>query len=220
MSRGTFSSKDSFVGQYRNPGVCLTFDDGPDASYTPKILDILGAFSVKACFFVVGKRVQENPEIVMRIHNEGHDIGNHTFTHPVTPALDHRKIEKEIRVTDKAVRRVIGRNPRLFRPTWCTWNIHASRMLRAALDLGHFPIRWSVSSLDWLGHKSIIRGALCRRGIKDGDIFLFHDGSEKALVKKREATVSLLPAVLRTSLEKGFIFRKLSDHLKDRGVRF
>lgn len=194
--------------------VSLTFDDGPDGRYTPKILDILRKFEAKACFFLVGKKVEKNPDIVMRIFDEGHDIGNHTYSHPVSPIFRYGIIEREIERTDKLIERITRQRPYLFRPTWSPSNINSKKMLNTAKRLDYLSVRWSVSSMDWLGIKKLIKYKVLNRNMSHGDILLLHDGAEKTPLSKREATVELLPDILRTIKRKRLFPLKLSELLQ------
>ena len=194
--------------------VSLTFDDGPDRKYTPKILDILKGFKVKASFFLVGKRAEKYPDIVRRILEEGHDIGNHTYSHPISPIFKHRIIEREIKVTDKIIEGITGYRPRFFRPTWSRWHINYKKMLNTAKGLDYLSVSWSISSIDWLGTEKLIKHRVLNRDINHGDIILFHDGAEKALFPKREATVRVLPEILRTLHKRNILTFKLSELLE------
>ena len=98
--------------------IALTFDDGPDRDFTPQVLDILKKNDVKATFFVVGENVEWNPEILKRQYNEGHEIGNHTFTHINVSKKGYDDIYKEINNTQQAIKKVIGEEPKLFRPPY------------------------------------------------------------------------------------------------------
>ena len=196
--------------------VSLTFDDGPDRKYTPRILNILKSFKVKASFFLVGKRAEKYPDIVRRILEEGHDIGNHTYSHPISPIFKHRIIEREIKVTDKIIEGITGYRPRFFRPTWSRWHINYKKMMNIAKNLDYFSVGWTISSIDWLGAKRIIKHRVLNRDINHGDIILFHDGAEKALFPKREATVSVLPEILRTLHKRNILTFKLSELLDGR----
>ena len=179
--------------------VSLTFDDGPDRYYTPRILDILRAAGVKATFFIVGKNALKYPDIVKRIDEEGHDIGNHTFSHPVSPLLKIGKkvfIKREIMRTDKIIEEIIGSKPYLFRPPLATWDLNLGNFVKMAQSLGHLPVGWSRSSMDWLGNRWLIEYSLLNGRKSDGDIMLLHDGAESSLIKRRDATVETLPKVI------------------------
>jgi len=194
--------------------VSLTFDDGPDMRYTPKILDILREFEVKATFFLVGRRVEKNPDIVMRIFEEGHDIGNHTYSHPVGPIFRYRLIEREIRLAGRAIKKITGHRPCLFRPTWSSWDMYSRRMSNIAKRLGYRSVRWSISSLDWLGIEKVIRYKILGRDINHGDIILLHDGAERFPISRRKATVELLPELLQRLERSKISPLKLSELLQ------
>ena len=181
--------------------ISLTFDDGPDKEFTPIILNILKSKGVKATFFVVGKNAARLPEIVKRIHREGHDIGNHTFSHPVSPFLKfnnkkRRFIEEEIIRTDKILTGITGSKPYLFRPPLAFWDINAREFIKTAKACGYLSVGWTHSSLDWLGSKWMIRYNVLNGKKRDGDIMLLHDGAEKSFIKKRDATVQTLPEII------------------------
>ncbi len=196
---------------YKKKEIALTFDDGPHPKYTPKILDILKEHDAKATFFLVGRRVRQNPDIVRRIFKEGHDIGNHTYSHPVSPVIRHRAIEKEIRLTGNIIKKIIGKSPRLFRPTWGKWDINSAKMMRMSEEAGYIPVRWSVSSIDWLGMRRVLEARILNNGMGFQEIILLHDGAESALIKNRTATVEVLPKILHCYQEHRFV--KLSDLL-------
>ena len=191
--------------------IALTFDDGPNPRYTPKVLDILKEYSTKATFFVVGRRARQNPDIVRRIFREGHDIGNHTYSHPVSPVIKHRTIEKEIKLTGNIIRKIVGKRPRLFRPTWGQWDVNSDKMTRMSVRAGYIPVRWSTSSIDWLGSKKVVESRILNNGMRSREILLFHDGAESTLFKNRTATVEVLPKLLDCYQEHRFL--KLSDFL-------
>jgi len=193
--------------------VFLTFDDGPDERFTPKILDHLNRFKAKATFFVVGKRARQHPDIVKRIIDEGHDIGNHTFTHPVSPILKHKVIEKEIKATEYIIRQITGRIPKLFRPTWLSWDLHARKMNQVVRELGYYSLRWSISSVDWLGMKKVIKHKIFNANINSREVLLFHDGSEKSFFPSRKATVDVLPDILETFKRNSINPLKLSGFI-------
>lgn len=194
--------------------ISLTFDDGPDRQYTPKILDLLKRFEVKATFFLVGKKVRKNPDIVMRIFKDGHDIGNHTYNHPISPVFKHRVMEREIKLAGDAIKRITGERPFLFRPTWSPWDINAKKMLNMAGNLGYFPVRWSISSMDWLGIRKVVKYKILARDIREAEILLLHDGAEKSPFLERKTTVELLPEILFALKSKNFLPVKLTELLQ------
>jgi peptidoglycan/xylan/chitin deacetylase (PgdA/CDA1 family) len=159
--------------------VALTFDDGPLPGTTDAILDTLAALDVRAAFFVIGVHVQRWPDLVRRIHDEGHVVGNHTFDHSHMGLFGRdRYWRDEIRRTDDAVERVIGRRPALFRPPMGYKHWHVMNM---AADSGHHVVTWSRRARDVKPTKS--SGILERlvKPSRGGDILILHDGNDPSL---------------------------------------
>ena len=127
--------------------IALTFDDGPDEDFSPQILDILKKYNVKATFFMVGQKVGWNPQIAKRASDEGHDIGNHTFSHINICKSTNEQIINEINKTQKIIKDVTGKEPTLFRPPYRAinenlFNIIKSKDMRVVL--------WSdLDTKDW-----------------------------------------------------------------------
>lgn len=198
----------------RKKHISLTFDDGPDKNYTPKVLNILKRYKIKATFFLVGKKARKNPNIVMRIFEEDHDIGNHTYSHPVSPIFNFSIIGKEIELATAAIKKITGQKPFLFRPTWAPWDMNSKKMSDVATNLNYLPVKWSISAMDWLGIKKVIRYKILNSHTKHGDVLLLHDGAEKSPFLKRKATVDLLPEILESLKNKNCSPLKLSELLK------
>ena len=201
-----------------NNCISLTFDDGPDKKYTPRVLDVLRKHKTKACFFLVGKKAERYPDIVGRILEEGHDIGNHTYSHPVSPIFKRQVVKDEIRLTGDIIKKITGHRPRLFRPPWLSWNMNAVEMRDIAENLGYFSIKWSISSLDWLGIRRVIKHNIFDKDINHGDILLFHDGAEKFPLTRRQATVDLLPEIICSIRNKRLLPVKLSELLRTQDI--
>lgn len=156
--------------------VALTFDDGPNIEQTPVILDVLAKKDIKATFFLIGQRSVQHPEITRRIANEGHAIGNHTWSHSWLPIRSTRYIENELTSCQNALADITGEAPVLMRPPYGSRDF---RMYRVARRLGLTPVLWSHDSHDWAGSSS--KHILQRlQRTKDGDIVLCHDGNPRA----------------------------------------
>jgi peptidoglycan/xylan/chitin deacetylase (PgdA/CDA1 family) len=188
----------------------LTFDDGPSPEYTPVILDILRDRGVKAVFFLTGRQAEKHPEIVRRIYDEGHEIGNHTYSHVNLVFLKEEEWKEEILRGEQAIAKIIGRKPGLFRPPRCLFN---EKMRRFLLERGDRIILWSVSAADWLPLGQNFVSWRVRRFAKPGSIILFHDGG--ALVKSygghREHTVKSLQIVIDSLRADGYEFTSLGN---------
>lgn len=195
---------------YRSGGrtsnmVALTFDDGPSPDFTPLILDILREHGVPATFFLVGEHVRKYPEIARRIVDEGHEIGNHTYSHRNLPTLSAVALHREVIQGTKAIAEVTGVYPSYVRPPR---GMYDGRFGRLAELMGQKIVLWTVSSRDWrygTTAENITRMVLSR--VKGGDIILFHDSG--ALVRNeggdRSATVEALPAIINGIRERGLV---------------
>lgn len=168
-----FYMKSLCFGNRKERSVALTFDDGPDEMITPQILDILKEKNIKATFFVIGKKADAYPDILKRIHKEGHLIGGHSYSHHFFfDWFTFRQMEHELKLTAEVVLRVTGKKIRLFRPPYGVTNPTLGRIVET---LQYASIGWSLKSGD-----TRIRDAeqLLRRlkmNLKAGDVVLFHD---------------------------------------------
>ncbi|NLY52279.1 MAG: polysaccharide deacetylase family protein [Firmicutes bacterium] len=198
------------VGNPELPFIALTFDDGPDPVYTPMILDILREKDVRATFFMIGKHVERYPDIVQRIVDEGHDIGNHTYSHRNLYGLDEKNTWHEIAKADEVISKVTGIKPHLFRPPR---GMYTNASIRFAHELGYTTVLWSVSSRDWA---EISAGQLARHVLKNtqgGDILLFHDSGSfiGTYGGYRYNTVNALPRIIDELQAKGLHFVTVSQ---------
>lgn len=159
-------------------GILLTFDDGPDAEVTPRVLDVLDKHGHKAVFFVVGAKAARHPEIVREIAARGHQVGNHTYSHsPYANFLGARHLRREIEAADEAVAAATGVRPTLFRPPL---GISTHFMRRVLLATGHKAMGWSIRSLDTRrGPRQAVLNRVVRR-LRPGGIILLHDRLEGA----------------------------------------
>lgn len=155
--------------------VALSFDDGPDVRFTPQVLDVLAKHDVKATFFLIGARVKAHPEIVERIQNEGHAIGNHTFWHPNLPKEELGRLHWELTETEKAIEDITGFKPRLFRSPYGALNEEMVKMLK---ENNNTVIGWNVDSLDWKQPGADIVSNNVLSNIGFGSIILMHDGGD------------------------------------------
>lgn len=154
------------------PEIAITFDDGPHAN-TPAILDLLKAYNAKATFFVIGENAQNNPEILQRIAHEGHQIGNHTYTHSkLFPALKVSEMIEDIAKASIVIKKIIGKQPDTFRPPFGITN---PSVTKAVKGLHLSVIGWSVRSLDTKikNPEKVIRRII--KKTKPGSIILLHD---------------------------------------------
>lgn len=162
-------------GPAREKKIALTFDDGPSHPYTGRLLDILESRNVRATFFVCGKEVQQHPDIVRRIHSEGHMIGNHSWSHSYLYFMSRGKVAKEIDCTQSAIYQVTGYTPTLFRPPYGGRWFGLYHVLR---ERGMSLIQWSVDGEDWKLNANAIVTAVSA-SLSPGAVILLHDGRQK-----------------------------------------
>ncbi len=181
--------------------VALTFDDGPDTKYTPQVLDILKRYEAKATFFVVGRQVVKHPDVLERIHKEGHSIGNHSWDHANLTKLSSTQVQKEIKSTDEAIEKIIGVSTPLVRAPYGAVTASIRRNLSSA---GHQLVEWTVDTKDWNGTASEDMVELVRKRTKDGGIILMHSFGGKN--GKLDNTVEALPLMIEALQQDGYAF--------------
>ena len=137
----------------------LTFDDGPDPRHTPRILRTLRAHDVRAMFFVCGEMAAKQPDLLREMADDGHIVGNHTWSHPELPTLRRAAIRAELERTSEEIERTLGRVPVWFRAPYGSWN---RPVFEIGAALGMEPLAWTVDTLDWKtpGTGKIVRRVL------------------------------------------------------------
>jgi peptidoglycan-N-acetylglucosamine deacetylase len=174
--------------------VALTFDDGPDPVHTDRVLEILDRYGIRATFFCVGHHVAAMPDKVRQIVEAGHEVGNHSWSHPYLPDLTPEQLIEQLDRTTEAVARVTGEAPTRFRPPYGALSPEVLGTLA-----GHPTTLtlWDVDSDDWTrpGPERIAATVLERAG--PGSVVLMHDGGE------RDQTVRALPSIIEGLLERG-----------------
>jgi peptidoglycan/xylan/chitin deacetylase (PgdA/CDA1 family) len=156
----------------RGRTMVLTFDDGPDPRYTPHILDTLAEHDVRAMFFVCGEMAVDNQDLLARMSDEGHVVGNHTWSHPLLTRLTRSRIRSEMERTSDVIEDAYGERPEWFRAPYGAWNRAAFQL---GAELGMEPLAWTVDTLDWTtpGTRRIV-GAV-EHGAAPGVVVLSHD---------------------------------------------
>lgn len=155
--------------------VAISFDAAWGSEYTRDLLDILDNYEVKTTFFVVKFWVEDYPEVAREIVNRGHEIGNHSATHPEVGNLSAAEIEEEIMSTHRVIKETTGFEPHLFRPPF---GHYSEQMLETIESLGYSVIQWDVDSLDWKerGVEDIVLRVTQKSG--PGSIVLFHNNAK------------------------------------------
>jgi Predicted xylanase/chitin deacetylase len=175
--------------------VSLTFDDGPDGTVTPKILDILKANKVNASFFFIGENVKNFPQVVKRTYNEGNLVLNHSYTHPELSKKNNAEIDKELCQTENSIFSLIGKRPAIIRPPY-------GDLSQAAVDEikknNYKMIIWSIDTFDWSQKEkaNIINNVISN--VRPGDIILMHSNGDK------KTTAEALPEIIKQLKENGY----------------
>ena len=187
--------------------IALTFDDGPDPRYTDRILDVLASRQAPASFFVIGSAAVVNQSILQRIYREGHDIGNHTFTHANASDVSAEHLRLELNATQRLIEATVGVRTRLFRPPFAAdlepHTIDAAEALRVAAGQGYLTIGMAIDPKDWFQAvpRLIVAKTLAAARRGDGNVVLLHDAGGS-----REATITALPEIIDTLRAEGFKF--------------
>ncbi|HEX4640875.1 MAG TPA: polysaccharide deacetylase family protein, partial [Chthoniobacterales bacterium] len=155
------------------PYIALTFDDGPNATLTPKLLDLLAARHLKATFFVVGQNAADHPEILRRAVREGHEIANHSWSHPNLGKMSDEAVRRELQRTDDAIAAAIGKRPTLMRPPYGSLTARQKKWIHE--EFGYRIIIWDVDPLDWKRPGPSVVTARILKETHAGSIVLSHD---------------------------------------------
>lgn len=157
--------------------IAITFDDGPDQIYTPKVLSLLRQYEAKATFFCIGKNISSFPEILQEISDEGHSIGNHSYSHKYSIGFSSiHQWSQEIEKTDLIIQKTVGLNCNLFRPPF---GVTTPNLAKAIRKSGHKVVGWNIRTCDTLitNPKFILNNI--KRKLKPGSIILLHDTHER-----------------------------------------
>jgi peptidoglycan/xylan/chitin deacetylase (PgdA/CDA1 family) len=207
--------------------VALTFDDGPTMRFTPEVLDVLDDYEVPATFFLIGELVTRRPDIVERMIDDGHEVGNHTFDHWDAAGQSPDEVRRSMERGADAVANLLGERPRWFRPV--KGHITGA-LLNSAAELGHDIALWSVSR----GSRLQVRDddvegvrAHMTAAVEPGSLIIFHDGIGRSewewsgpdpqLITQRRTELDALPAILEDVLGSGYEFTTLSDLVDTEG---
>ncbi|PWI56949.1 polysaccharide deacetylase family protein [Sulfoacidibacillus thermotolerans] len=192
-----------------NKRIALTFDDGPDNLYTPKILAILKEKKVRATFFVLGLHVRKYPIITRQIARAGHVLGNHSYDHPNLTRINQEQLLWEVKATEREILRLTGKRTRYLRPPYGDLD---PTVLKSLGNMGYHVVNWSVDSNDWrsLTKAQVLANVLPH--VQPGAIILQHSaagGPQENLT----GTVEALPVIIDTLRAKGYQFVTIPELL-------
>jgi peptidoglycan/xylan/chitin deacetylase (PgdA/CDA1 family) len=183
--------------------IALTFDDGPNDPHTLNLLDILARNNVRATFFMIGRFVQQRPDIARAVAQGGHVIGNHTFTHPLLIFKSEAETRSELLDCRHALQDAIGEHSKLFRPPF---GGRRPATLRIARELGFQTMMWNVTGYDWNAPPAAVIEKKIARQMRGGDVILLHDGGHRAIGADREQTVIATENLIRRYRDQGYEF--------------
>ena len=181
------------------PKIALTFDDGPSAAWTPALLDGLKERGVKATFFLIGENADKNPEIVKRMAEEGHLIGNHTYHHVELTKVSENEARLELADTSAVIVRITGKEPEYMRPPFGAWQRKLER------EIQMLPVLWTIDPLDWTteNQDEIVNKVVTEA--EENDIILLHDCYKSSI----EAGLRIVDILQ----EEGFVFVTVDELL-------
>src|SRR5881409_2153820 len=186
------------------PYIALTFDDGPSATLTPKLLDLLAAHHIKATFFVIGENVAEHSEIVARAAREGHEIANHSWSHPNFAKMSEEGVRSQLRRTDDVIKSATGLRPTLLRPPYGSITAREKRWIHD--EFGYQIILWDVDPYDWKRPgPAVVRNRILKE-TQPGSIVLSHD--------IHPGTIEAMPSTFDALEAKGFKFVTVSELIR------
>jgi peptidoglycan/xylan/chitin deacetylase (PgdA/CDA1 family) len=186
------------------PYIAMTFDDGPSATLTPKLLDLLAAHHIKATFFVIGENVSEHPEIVARAAREGHEIANHSWSHPNLAKLSDEGVRRQLWRTDDAIKSATGTRPTLLRPPYGSITEREKRWIHD--EFGYQIVLWDVDPYDWKRPgPAVVRNRILQE-TRPGSIVLSHD--------IHPGTIEAMPSTFDALEAKGFKFVTVSELIR------
>jgi peptidoglycan/xylan/chitin deacetylase (PgdA/CDA1 family) len=183
--------------------IALTYDDGPNDPHTLRLLEVLARHQVHATFFMIGRYVQQRPDIAREVVKAGHVIGNHTYTHPNLIFVSTSATRTELEGCDRALSDAVGEHSRLFRPPF---GGRRPQSLRVARELGLEPVMWNVTGWDWNAPpaEQIVRKV--SRQMRGGDIILLHDGGHKEMGADRGQSVLATDRLITRYQQEGYEF--------------
>ncbi|WP_433607176.1 polysaccharide deacetylase family protein [Dactylosporangium sp. CA-139114] len=185
------------------PAVALTFDDGPLPPYTGQVLDVLRRYGVPATFFCVGMNAGAHDSLLARMRDEGHAVGNHTWSHPFLPELTQPQLIEQLERTDEAIAQACGESPALFRPPY------GSRTPEVVGWMGGIDttmVLWDVEPFDWAMPGADVIAERVLRDVRPGSIILLHDGGGD-----RSQVVAALPRIIEDLLARSYRFLPVAE---------
>ena len=206
----------TFTGLHRGAKqLALTYDDGPNDPHTRRLLEVLAKHNVHATFFLIGRYVQQHPEITREVVKAGHVVGNHTFTHPLLTLKSAAEVRQELSACRAALQDAIGEPSNLFRPPF---GGRRPAVLRIARELGLTPVMWNVTGYDWDAPPAAVIEHKVTKQIRGGDVILLHDGGHKQMGADRSQTVVATDHLIAKYKSEGYEFVTIPEMMKENAL--
>jgi peptidoglycan/xylan/chitin deacetylase (PgdA/CDA1 family) len=191
--------------------LALTYDDGPNDPHTQRLLEVLARHNVHATFFLIGRYVQQRPDIVRELVKAGHVVGNHTFTHPLLTFKNSRELRLQFENCDRALTDAVGEHSSLFRPPF---GGRRPAVLRMARQMGMEPIMWNVTGYDWnaTSAEQVERKVASR--VRGGNVILLHDGGHLDFGADRSHTVTATDRLISRYKSEGYEFVTVPEMMR------
>ncbi len=200
----TAEAKNGFShGERGGKRIALSFDDGPHPTFTPKILSLLEKYGVKATFFMIGCNVALYPSVAKAVSEQGHEIGNHTYSHPHMREISLERLKEEVRKTESVLEANGIEKPKLFRPPE---GFRSQEQVKALENAGYQTIIWSLDTHDWQGKAADEIVSVVLDGVQGGDVLLFHD-----YTARHNTTITALEHLIPKLLKDGYEFVTVSE---------
>jgi peptidoglycan-N-acetylglucosamine deacetylase len=211
---GQWYGQTFFAGPRGSKQIALTYDDGPNDPHTLRLLEVLAKHDVRATFFMMGRCVQQRPDIARAVAQARHVIGNHTFTHPNLIFKSTAQTRSELVDCRQALQEAIGEHSNLFRPPF---GGRRPATLRIARELGLQPVMWNVSGHDWDAPSAEVIEKKIAGQMRGGDVILLHDGEHSAFGADRAQTVIATENLIRRYKDEGWKFVTVPEMSLDSG---
>jgi peptidoglycan/xylan/chitin deacetylase (PgdA/CDA1 family) len=203
----------TFIGLGRGSKLlALTYDDGPNDPWTPRLLEVLARHDVHATFFMLGRFVTQRPDIARQVAASGHAIGNHTYTHPNLIFASPAQVLAQIEDCDRAITDAVGEYAKLFRPPF---GGRRPDVLAAARRKGFVPVMWSVSAYDWNADPPEKVERKIASQVHGGDVILMHDGGHLAFGTDRAASVAATDRLITRYKSDGYRFVTVPEMINE-----
>jgi peptidoglycan/xylan/chitin deacetylase (PgdA/CDA1 family) len=202
----------TFIGlPHSSRQLALTYDDGPNDPYTWRLMEVLERHGVKATFFLIGRYVQEKPEIARALVDAGHALGSHTWDHPNLIFESSDEVRRQLQQTQRAIFDATGVDAKLFRPPF---GGRRPVSLRVARSLGLQTVMWSVTCYDWKAKSADEIVSHAERQVRGGDVILLHDGEHHRIGVDRSRSVEASDRILTRYQAEGYEFVTIPRMMK------